>query len=359
MHGVGGDRREDLGLHKAVVLAARRLHVVAHARRPAQRRLAEALARHGDRQRALVHAQEAAVQVGRSHGRRAAAREQIAHQVALLRRAFDDALQQADGLLRVVAGALRVLLLQVAHVVPHVARIHRLVVVIAVLLAGGHDRAVCAAVLVDAALHVIAAGLAAGDGHRPEVEVIRARLRVEQDHVVLSGEVRPRPPAGLIGPDDLVEEIALAEDLVHQQAHVRVHAAVDVQEDGAFLLHQVARERKRVAHHGKVRLAAGPAVVVRGQGDGGRAGLVALFADAHLHVKPLARVERRIQVHRLHRAGIARKQLLPARRQRGLHQHAHALPAQMALGAAADIGCTHRLFLPPETIRRMPSDTHP
>ena len=176
---------------------------------------------------------------------------------------------------------------------------------------------------------------------------------------MLSGEVRPRPPAGLIGPDDLVEEIALAEDLVHQQAHVRVHAAVDVQEDGAFLLHQVARQRERVAHHGQIRLAAWPSVVVRGQGDGGRAGLVALFADAHLHVKPLARVERRVQVHCLHGAGITRKQLLPARRQRGLHQHAHALPAQMALSAAADIGCTHRLFLLPDPMKRMLSDTHP
>src|SRR5207244_5942978 len=66
------------------------------------------------------------------------------------------------------------------------------------------------------------------DGLR--VEVVRALLPyVDEDRVVLRGPAPPRAAPVVVGPDDLVEEAAPAEDLVQQQLAVVGLAVVDVE----------------------------------------------------------------------------------------------------------------------------------
>ena len=103
---------KDLRFHRAVVRAARRFHVEGEIQRLARRALRQPLARRRNRQRALIDAQKTPVQPRRRDGRRAAARKQVADEVALLRRTAHDALQQLQRLLRFVSGALGIFLLQ-------------------------------------------------------------------------------------------------------------------------------------------------------------------------------------------------------------------------------------------------------
>ena len=123
---------------------------------------------------------------------------------------------------------------------------------------------------------------------------------------MLARKIAARAPAGLVTPDDLVEEVAFAKNLVHQQPQVRVHPAVNMQKEGALLLEQLAGEQQRLLHHRQVFRAIRPAVVVSGQAEAGRAGLIALFADARLHIELLARVERRVEIDGLHLPAEAR-----------------------------------------------------
>jgi hypothetical protein len=72
-----------------------------------------------------------------------------------------------------------------------------------------------------------------------------AILDVDEDRVVLG---RPAPlgaPAEVVGPDDLVEEAAAAEDLVQRDLDVVVLAPVQVDVESAMLGQQRARRGSR------------------------------------------------------------------------------------------------------------------
>ena len=51
-------------------------------------------------------------------------------------------------------------------------------------------------------------------GNVEPVEILFSGFAVEQDHVVLAGEALHRAPAGLVGPDDFIDEIAFPENIV-------------------------------------------------------------------------------------------------------------------------------------------------
>ena len=289
----------------------------------------------------MIDAQKTPVQLRRRDGRRAAARKQVADEIAFLRRTADNAFQQLERLLGLVSGALGIFLLQMADIVPDVAGIGGLIVVIAVFFAAGHDRAIAAPVFIHGAAHMVAARLVARNRHGLEVEIIRSRPRIKQNHVVLARKIAARTAARLIAPDDFIEEIALAENLVHQQPQMRVHPAVDMQKDGAFLFKQFAGKQQRLFHHRQIFRAIRPAVVISGQIEAGRSVFIAAFANAHLHIELLARVKRRIKVDGLHLPSKARQQSLPLLRHFCLDERAHALPTHMALCDAADICAGH------------------
>ena len=160
---------------------------------------------------------------------------------------------------------------------------------------------------------------------------------------MLAREVVLRSAAGLVGPDDLVEEVAFAKHLVHQKAQMGVHPRIDVQEDGALFLEQAAGNHQRLTHHGQVFLAAFPSVVVGRKGHGRRTGLIPLLAHAHLHIKLLAGVERRIKVHHLHLTAKARQQRLTILGQTSLNQRTGVKITGMALRTAADILSRHSI----------------
>ena len=63
-------------------------------------------------------------------------------------------------------------------------------------------------------------------------------LDVDEDRVVLGRPAAPRAPAVVVGPDDLVQEAAAAEDLVEQQLAVVRLAVVDVEVERALLAEQ-------------------------------------------------------------------------------------------------------------------------
>ena len=168
--------------------------------------------------------------------------------------------------MRFKACALGVLLLQVADVVPHVAGIGGLIVIIAVFPSAGHDGPVGAPIRIDRAAHVVAARLAARHRDGADVEIIGAGFGIKQNHVVLARKIGARASAGLISPDDLVEKIVFAEYIVHQQPQMRIHVAVDVQENRALFFQKLAGKREHIAHHGQILLAALPPVVISRQG---------------------------------------------------------------------------------------------
>ena len=130
-----------------------------------------------------------------------------------------DAPQQRLGLLRGVAHALAVALLEVIDVGPHIRRIDGRVLVIGIQLPAGADGEAHAPALIHKALHVVAPFGAARRADGVDVEIDARAPAVEEDGVVLAREAARGAPAGLIAPDDLVHEVGAAEDLVQQQAH--------------------------------------------------------------------------------------------------------------------------------------------
>ena len=57
---------------------------------------------------------------------------------------------------------------------------------------------------------------------------------VEKNVVVLAAEMAAGTAPGLIGPDDLVHEIARAKHLIQKQAQVRAPVPIAVQKNGPF-----------------------------------------------------------------------------------------------------------------------------
>ena len=128
---------------------------------------------------------------------------------------------------------------------------------------------------------------------------------------MLAAEVLQRPPAGLVYPDDLVEEVVLAEDLVHDEPQVGVGAVVDVQKEHAVAAQQSVAAHEHRAHHLKKRIPA------HGIGEGlhlkrPTARLPVRLAHAHAHREALARLERRIQIDQLDLALLRLKQRVQA-----------------------------------------------
>ena len=152
----------------------------------------EAAAQYVGHQRALVHAEEAAAEAAGGLERGARTGERIKDQFALAGGATHDALKQRQGLLRIVSCALRIALLQVADVVPHVRGRHGIVVVIGVDAAAGADGAVDAAIGVDVAAHVVLPWLRGRAEHGVDIEVVFAALAVKEYGIVLAAEIAPR-----------------------------------------------------------------------------------------------------------------------------------------------------------------------
>ena len=100
--------------------------------------MGKTLARRRNGKRALVYAEKTPAQIRRRDSRRSASREQVADEVALLRGTAHDSFKQLQRLLRFVSGALRILLLQMADIVPNIAGIGGLIVIIAIFLAAGY-----------------------------------------------------------------------------------------------------------------------------------------------------------------------------------------------------------------------------
>ena len=239
----------------------------------------------------------------------AAAREGVQHPLPRPGGAAHDAVQQRQGLLGVVAGALRVLLLEVAQVVPHVAGGHGIVVIISVGLAAHLDGAVGAPVGVHVPPHVVVPGRAGRGLHGVQVEVVALGLRVEQDHVVLAAEVARAAAPGLVHPDQLVQELLLAEDLVQQQPQVGVEPVVHVHEDHALLGQQLTAQRKHPPHVPEIRLP------VPGIGEGlhlhrAAAAPPALLPHPDAHVELVSGEIGRVHVNHLDLPGVFRQQRL-------------------------------------------------
>ena len=185
--------------------------------------------RAGDR--ALIHGDEPPVELRCDRGGRAAAGEQVDDEIAGLGGGGNDAPKQRFRLLRQESGAFAVLLLQMLDVRPNVGRIDEGVLVIGVGLAVRADRKADASVVVDEALHVIAALRSARRADRGNVEQHLLALAVEEDRIVLSRIAARCASAGTICPDDFVYEVRFAENLVQEQPRLVRHAVIEVQID--------------------------------------------------------------------------------------------------------------------------------
>ena len=118
---------------------------------------------------------------------------------------------------------------------------------------------------------------------------------------MLARKIAARAAARLIRPDDLVAEIALAEDFVHQKPQVRVHAPVDMYENQRVGGHQRPRVHQHGAHFFKVGFPR-QAVVIRAQRQRAAAAFPFLRAHAHARFERFAREKRRVEVDKVHLA---------------------------------------------------------
>ena len=187
-----------------------------------------------------------------------------------------------------------------ADVAPHVARIHRRIVVVAVDLAASGDLAVTPPVFVHAAAHVVLAVLRARQRDAPQVEVVVLRARVKQDGIMLAAEVFLRAPAALVAPDDFVQEHILPEDLVAQQAGIRARPPVQMQIQHTRGQQEVFRAFNQRTQQFQIFLRVGKAVDIRRIFRHRATRFPAGRAEAAAARERLPRHERRINIHRLH-----------------------------------------------------------
>ena len=148
------------------------------------------------------------------------------------------------------------------------------------------------------ALHVVAAHIHAADRNRFQIEIIFFRLPVEENDVMLAAEELAGAAAGLIGPDDFIEEIVLAEDLVHQEAQARVHAEIDVKINHAGIAQKFFGSGDHFAHEGQIGLDV-EVVLIRLHDQRAGTGFPLLLAHAHAHGKAVAGAEGRIEIDQL------------------------------------------------------------
>ena len=256
---------------------------------------------------AVVHADVLAAQgVGGLHGGAGAA-AQVDDQIAGAHDGLEDTIQELQRLLGGVAGAFRVALLQVGDVRPDVAGVDGRVVIIAVNLAAGLDLGVGAAILIHAAAHVVLAVLGALQGDAAQVEMVVLRAGVEQDGVVLAGEVFLRAAAAFVAPDDLVEEELLAKDLVADDAAVGRGVPVQVDGQHAGLAEQRVGVLDQPAQEVQVSRLVLKFVCKSGELGGGTARLPASLTEAATAGEAVPGHEGRVDVHALGLAGIFRQ----------------------------------------------------
>ena len=190
---------------------------------------------------------------------------------------------------------------------PYIAGVDGRVVVVAVDLTAGLDLGIGAAVLVHAATHVILAVLGALQRDAAQVEMVILRLGVEEDRVVLAGEVLLRAAAALVAPDDLVEEELFAEDLVADHPSVGAGMPVQVQGQHARALQQGIGILHQAAQEAQICLPGAVAVRIGGVLRRGTARLPACLTKAAAAGEAVARHEGRVDVHALDLAGILRQ----------------------------------------------------
>ena len=137
--------------------------------------------------------------------------------------------------------------------------------------------------------------------HRADIEILLPGFPVKQDNVVLPGKTGPGAAAGFIGPDDLVDEVFLAEDFIRQNPQPGMGPIIHVHKQRAFVLQKLMRGLQHPFHGGEI-LGRVPAILKRRHVH--RAGhiLPVRFAHPHAHAEGLAREKRRIQINALHLA---------------------------------------------------------
>ncbi len=247
--------------------------------------------------RALIDRKEPASELRCGGCGRAAAGEQIEHQIAGLGGRRNDALQKRFGLLCQKAGPFAVLLLQMFDVRPDVGGVDQGIFIIGIGLAVRADREADASVLVNEALHVVAALRTAGGAHRLDVEQHLFALAVKQDRIVLSRIAARGAPAGAVRPDDLVHEVRFAEDLIKQHPRLVRHAVVEMQIDRSARVEQLVTALEDPAEpFDVVRFI--ELVLVKNDG-------LRLLALADLHLERFTRAKRRIEIDQPHAALIA------------------------------------------------------
>ena len=228
--------------------------------------------------RIQVQAGKTAVQFLRCFQRCAAAAAQIHHQVSGIGHREQQPLQQLQRFLGRISGPFRIPLLQMADIVPDVPGINRLVVIIAVFLAVGGDIGEEPALLIPAAGHMIPLSVPAGQRHPGQIKEIVFGFGVEENDVMLAGEVLLRPAAAFIAPDNLIEEACFAELPVAHQPGRRGHAPVQVEIKDTRIIQQGLRDGNHPPEQAQVLFFTGVPVLVGRIARRGRSCLPALLA---------------------------------------------------------------------------------
>ena len=222
-----------------------------------------------------------------------------------------------------------------ADIRPDVARIDRLVVVVAVFLAVRGDPGKHPSLFVPPAGHMVPPLPAPGQRNAGQVKEIFVALRVEQDHVVFPGEIPLRPPAALIAPDDLVEEPDLAEHLVAHDPGRRRHSPVKVQVEHTRLRQQLLPDGNDPPQEPQVLLLAGIPVLVRRIARSRRPRPPSLLAVRTAAYKLLPGHEGRVHIDAL---------CLPGQRPDLFRQFHHASADQQVLPVAEHFPVHRNLF---------------
>lgn len=164
--------------------------------------------RGGDGQFALVGGQPAATKHLSHDGRDAATAEAIEHNVVGFGGSKQDAFEQRSGLLRGIAAAFRIALVQVADVAPDIRRRHQ-------ALGGvGIHASVCAdaprdlPMLVLVLTHMVAFVVAAFLADALAVKAVARGFCIEEQRIVLASIAPVAASPRLIMPDDLVLKAA-------------------------------------------------------------------------------------------------------------------------------------------------------
>ncbi len=183
--------------------------------------LAQAGSRYLQSLAAGINTQEGASHgLGCLHGGAASA-AQVCHPIPFHRQGKENPLQQLPRLLGSKAGALRILLLQVADVRPHIPGVDQIIIIVPIHFAAAADASVTAAVFIHVPAHVILSIILPGNPHLGNVEANIFPTGVEQNGIMLPAEALGGSAAAFVSPNDFVHEVFFAEDVIADHAAIR------------------------------------------------------------------------------------------------------------------------------------------